>query len=180
MKRLLHVIALFAFVANVGIDPAQAQGPVRKLLRGPAVSTATVTAAVAPQPTPAAQVTPSFTATPDPLEGHYALIKLAVAKELVKQGTPRLAALKKAFAFTNEEIAALVPSAEKMASQETGQQVKLGKIGDGSIIKAIEAFFASPQGQALMAALIKLLLGLIGAKADPVQFWHSALQCWNA
>lgn len=43
-----------------------------------------------------------------------------------------------------------------------GMKPVIGAIGDGSIIAAIVAFFQSPQGQALMAALIKLLLGLIG------------------
>ena len=36
-----------------------------------------------------------------------------------------------------------------------------GAIGDGSILKAVEAFFASPLGQTLIQMLETLLLGLI-------------------
>lgn len=39
---------------------------------------------------------------------------------------------------------------------------KMGAIGDGSIIKAIEDFLASPLGQALEKALVALLLAAIG------------------
>jgi hypothetical protein len=37
----------------------------------------------------------------------------------------------------------------------------VGAIGDGSIIQAILDFFKSPEGQALIAALVKMLLGLL-------------------
>ena len=38
---------------------------------------------------------------------------------------------------------------------------KVGAFGDGSIIAAIVAFFKSAQGQAIIAALVKLILGLL-------------------
>ncbi len=44
-----------------------------------------------------------------------------------------------------------------------GMKPVVGAFGDGHIIAAIVAFLQSPQGQALMAALIKLLLGLLVA-----------------
>jgi hypothetical protein len=42
----------------------------------------------------------------------------------------------------------------------TVADVSLGAIGDGTILQAILDFFKSPVGQALIAALIKLLTGL--------------------
>jgi hypothetical protein len=38
-----------------------------------------------------------------------------------------------------------------------------GALGDGTIIQAILDFFKSPQGQAVIAALVKLLLTALGA-----------------
>lgn len=37
----------------------------------------------------------------------------------------------------------------------------VGAIGDGTIIQAIIDFFKSPQGQALLDALVKMLIGLL-------------------
>jgi len=39
----------------------------------------------------------------------------------------------------------------------------VGKLGDGTIIQAILAFLKSPQGQQLIAALVQMLLHLMGA-----------------
>lgn len=41
-------------------------------------------------------------------------------------------------------------------------KVPVGAIGDGTIIQAIVDWFKSPQGQALIAALIKVLLAALG------------------
>lgn len=53
-------------------------------------------------------------------------------------------------------------TAEDLLAQ---QQIQLptGAFGDGKIIDAIISFFQSPQGKALIDALIKLLIGLLGA-----------------
>jgi hypothetical protein len=51
------------------------------------------------------------------------------------------------------------------ASKATGQTIefpKPGAFGDGSIIQAILEWFKSPQGQAVIAALIKILLAALG------------------
>lgn len=39
----------------------------------------------------------------------------------------------------------------------------VGSIGDGKIIQAIIDFFKSPQGQAIIAALVKMILSLLVA-----------------
>lgn len=41
-------------------------------------------------------------------------------------------------------------------------KITVGAIGDGSIIAAIIAFFQSEQGQALIKALVEMLIALIG------------------
>lgn len=38
---------------------------------------------------------------------------------------------------------------------------RVGALGDGTIIQAIIDFFKSPQGQELLAALVKMLIGLL-------------------
>lgn len=37
----------------------------------------------------------------------------------------------------------------------------VGALGDGTILQAIIDFFKSPQGQALLEALVKMLIGLL-------------------
>lgn len=52
-----------------------------------------------------------------------------------------------------------------------GAKTKVKALGDGSILKnivqAIKDFFGSPEGQAVLAALLKLVLGLLVAKGHP-------------
>ena len=51
----------------------------------------------------------------------------------------------------------------KAVAAQCGPDVaaKVGAIGDGTIINAIIEFFKSPEGQALIAALVKMLIGLL-------------------
>jgi len=56
-----------------------------------------------------------------------------------------------------------IDAAAALAGPETESEVgKVSAIGDGTILAAIMAFLQSPQGQALIAALMKMLLGLLG------------------
>lgn len=64
------------------------------------------------------------------------------------------------FRQINDVIGAVDDDALSWAMQESG--VKASAIGDGKIIDAILDFFKSPEGQALLAALIKMLIALIG------------------
>lgn len=89
-----------------------------------------------------------------------AAVRLELAKELRKKDPTltRFAALRKAQDVADDDtINALRTEAEKVAGQ------KFGAIGDGTILQAIIDFFKSPQGQALIAALIQMLIHLIGA-----------------
>ncbi len=52
-----------------------------------------------------------------------------------------------------------ITAAAMMAGPETEGEV--GKFGDGTIIQAIMDFLKSPQGQALIDALVKMLIALI-------------------
>lgn len=176
-RSLSLLTALFAYVASIGFNPtwtlAQASEPTQVGVQ--------YTDAAYPDPAPPQPMPQAVTATPSPLAGHYGLIKIQVSKALQAKGMPRLQALRTAMSMSNEEIDALIPTAEAMATQELGKPVKLGKIGDGSIIKAIEAFFASPQGQALMQALVALIIGLLPkAQLVPEMFWYGGLRSWNA
>lgn len=64
------------------------------------------------------------------------------------------------FRQINDVISAVDDDAISWAVQETS--ISPSAIGDGKIIDAILEFFKSPEGQALIAALIKMLIALIG------------------
>lgn len=102
-----------------------------------------------------------------------AIVRIELAKSIQKKrGIGRLAALREARDIDDETINSFVPAAEKAA------KAKFGAIGDGTIINAIIDFFKSPQGQALIQALIELLLHALGADSgiDPI---HVYLVTWT-
>lgn len=83
-------------------------------------------------------------------------------------------ALKRAgysFSQVNDAIEILDPDTIEMYASAAGIAIPdfaaqtaegaTGKIGDGSILAAIIAFFKSPQGQALLAFIMKMLISLI-------------------
>lgn len=74
----------------------------------------------------------------------------------------RSALREKGYSFRqiNDVIHAVDDEAISWACVETS--ISPSAIGDGKIIDAILDFFKSPEGQALLAALIKMLLALIG------------------
>lgn len=168
IKESLLMLCLFSFCAVIGINPTPAQTPPSK----PSTKFADL-----PKPMPAAEAVPTDTKAPGPV--FCAAVRSHLRKEFRKQGMGFLESIKKANQVSDEMIAGLMPDAEKVASASLGQDVKVGAIGDGKILDAIIAFFNSPQGQALMEALIKLLIGFL-AEAPPAQFWHSALASFNA
>lgn len=91
-----------------------------------------------------------------------AAVRLELAKTYrTRDGLSRVEALVKAREATDATINAMIPEAEKVAQTKvTG--AKFGAIGDGTIINAIIEWFKSPQGQALIQALIDLLIHALG------------------
>lgn len=83
-------------------------------------------------------------------------VRAKLRQEFRAKGYGLLESIRMANAASDEVIAGLIADAEKMS----GVKVVGTAIGDGKIIDAIIGFFKSPQGQALLDALIKLLLGL--------------------
>jgi hypothetical protein len=102
-------------------------------------------------------------------------VRMELAKSFRKQGHGFLKARQLANQASDEVIATLIADAETLS----GVKVVGTAIGDGKIIDAIIDFFKSPQGQALIEALIKLILSLL-ATAEPLHFWGSSLAAWNA
>lgn len=89
---------------------------------------------------------------------YYVGARLAARRELRKQG------------LSNDKIQAAIDACTDEVIDLAAEDAKVGAvvelpgaIGDGTILQKIIDFFNSPTGQALMAALIKLLLSFIGA-----------------
>lgn len=95
--------------------------------------------------------------------GHfYPLVRLAARRELRSQGKS-LRETRELLDAATDDLIDTATAAVEAAAQVPGEfrlgAGKLGAIGDGSIIKAIMDFLASPTGQAIIAMLLKLLLG---------------------
>ena len=89
----------------------------------------------------------------------YALARLQARAALRRQGH--------GFFRISEIMEAAEDDLIDVAAEEAGVTAEQAgavtvALGDGKIIDAILGFFRSEQGQALIAALIKLLLGFIG------------------
>lgn len=140
MKKLI-LFALVLTGTTLFLAPAEGQ-----IFR----RSAPVVVVAAPQP--AAQVVAAPKA-PGPV--FCAAVRAHLRKEFRKQGMGLIESIRKANDVTDEVIAGLIPDAEKVSGQ------KVGAIGDGKIIDAIIEWFKSPQGQALIAALVQLILGLL-------------------
>lgn len=81
--------------------------------------------------------------------------QMAVAAELRQRGYGLFEARRLAQSVDEDSI----QLALSMVPHEVA--AKVGAFGDGSILDAIISFFKSEQGQALIAALVKLILGLL-------------------
>lgn len=84
---------------------------------------------------------------------YYMRVRLATRAKLREQG------------YRPREIDDLLDGAtsdviDHAATLASAEPPKMGAIGDGSILAAIIAFIQSPAGQALIAALLKLLVGV--------------------
>jgi hypothetical protein len=84
------------------------------------------------------------------------LVRAEARKAYRAQGFSFGESWRKAAELTDDVIAAAVPDAEKVAGVKV-----VGQLGDGSLLAALIEFLKSPQGQALIQALLKLLMGLL-------------------
>ncbi len=96
-------------------------------------------------------------------------IRSHLRRALIKSGVHPLAAFRRVNSMTDEVIASQIPDAVTIAKQ-TVPDASLGAIGDGKILAAIQQFFASPQGQAILNALVQLLLHAFGVSAQVGDF----------
>ena len=93
------------------------------------------------------------------------VIRQKLRDEYKKQGMGLVERIRKSNEATDDVINGLMADAEKVAAAKVAG-AKFGAIGDGTIIQAIIDFFKSPQGQALIDALIQLLIGLLSSVGD--------------
>lgn len=152
MRKLLGIVAVLALAGS-----ADAQGPVRSWFKskfspmdapaktcvGPNCAAA-CSAAVVSMPAPMTAEVPAVHRT----ALFYDLVRLHEQRECVKKGMSHADAHAAAQALTDS----VIDGAMKQV------KVPLGAFGDGSIIKAIEDFIASPAGQQLIAVLLQLLM----------------------
>lgn len=83
----------------------------------------------------------------------HPLARVAVRRELRSRGASFRESFVLAASLTADDIDGAVQAVE-------GAPAAVGAIGDGSVLKAIADFFASPLGQALIQLLASLLMGL--------------------
>lgn len=84
-------------------------------------------------------------------------VKAAVRRELLAKGKSR--------SEINQYIDNIDEDAVSSAAESNDVSMAampVGKLGDGTIIQAILGFLKSPQGQQLIAALVQMLLHLMG------------------
>jgi hypothetical protein len=83
----------------------------------------------------------------------YSLVRLAARRQLRRQGY--------SLWQVNEMMAGADDGLVDAAQLDAGVVIPIEGLGDGTILKAIIEFLQSEQGQALIAALVKMLLMLI-------------------
>lgn len=79
----------------------------------------------------------------------HPLVRAHVRRELRSRGVAFGDSFAMAASLSNGDIDDAMASVPEIA----------GQLGDGSFLKKVEEFLASPLGQALIAILVKLLLG---------------------
>lgn len=154
MKKTLMLLT-FGLVATLFAGTSDAQ-----LLPRNRVSAFLPVPKVAPLPM---QATPIAAASDSKKLGPVACVavRMHLRHAYLAKGKSFAQAVKLANQADDETINGLVADAEKVAQAKVAG-AKFGAIGDGSIIAVIIEFFKSPQGQALIAALVEMLIHLIG------------------
>lgn len=146
MKKLVMIVAFLIGVFAV-VRPAESQ-----ILRKPVPQVVVVKSATSDSTAEAKKPGAAFCVA----------VRIELAKAFRKQGHGFLKARLMANQATDEVIASVVADAETLS----GAKVVGTAIGDGKIIDAILDWLKTPQGQAFIDAILKLLLGLL-AVADP-------------
>jgi len=85
------------------------------------------------------------------------VVRNQVRQKLREHGVSRSAINSVIDSVDEDSVAVAAESASVSMSA-----MPVGKLGDGTILNAIMDFLKSPQGQALIDALMKMLLGLLG------------------
>lgn len=170
MKRLLGCVALFAaYFGVIAAIPADPQVFKKKSV------TVTKSKEVLPQPAPAAAAQVEATAKKTGPIFNIA-VRMKMREKLREKGYGPLQIARALRQIDDEVINSVMSDAETLS----GVKVVGTAIGDGKIIDAILEWLKSPQGQAFIDALLKLLLGLLLVHENPAGMWHSSLQAWNA
>lgn len=170
MKRLIGAMTLFAMyfgiIAAIPADP--------QILKRKAVTVTKTETLTQPAPAKAAQVEATAKKT-GPI--FNIAVRMKMREKLKEKGYGPLQ-IARAMRHVDDEVINSV-----MADAETLSGVKVvgTAIGDGKIIDAILDWLKSPQGQAFIDALLKLLLGLLlvdAAEVSPDMFW--SILAWYA
>lgn len=170
MKRKI-VLSLGLFVAYFALIAAVPAGDPQ--LRRAKVTVTKIE--VIPQPAPAAAAQVEATAKKTGPIFNIA-VRMKMREKLREKGYGPLQIARALRQIDDEVINSVMSDAETLS----GVKVVGTAIGDGKIIDAILEWLKSPQGQAFIDALLKLLLGLLLVHENPAGMWHSSLQAWNA
>jgi|SRR6266496_1147069 len=91
-----------------------------------------------------------------------ARIRLKMFSEMVSKGMGPLTALKKLSSLSREQVETKLNEATVQHAATLPKTFMVaGKLGDGHILKAIEDFFNSPLGKAILQVAVALLMALI-------------------
>lgn len=174
MKRFLAplsmIVVAFAIVAAV---PSDVQSQVFRKM----AVTVTKAKEVLPQPPAAPAAAAQVEATAKKTGPIFNVaVRMKMREKLREKGYGPLQIARALRHIDDEVINSVMADAETLS----GVKVVGTAIGDGKIIDAILEWLKSPQGQAFIDALLKLLLGLLLVHDNPAGLWHSSLQAWNA
>jgi hypothetical protein len=125
----------------------------------------------APTQTPAPKVTAATTESKELGPVACAVIRGHLRDEYRKQGMGVIERVRKANEATDDVINGLKADAERVAAGKVSG-AKFGAIGDGKIWDTIVGFFKSPMGQALLQALMDLLIHSLGKGDTVFPHWY--------
>lgn len=164
MKKVL--LGLTFLFASIGLSAAPQLFPRHRAVVVQSAFLPVPGVAPTPMQPPAAPVEGAFGASKKLGPVACAAVRMHLRKEYRKQGLGIVESISKANEATDAVINGLVPDAEKVAGASVAG-AKFGAIGDGTLIQAIIEFFKSPQGQALIKALIDMIIHMLAV--DVVQ-----------